>query len=425
MEVFLPLLLSLPSAAMVTIMMALSIGIFLVAIMYMLAYAMQNPQMIAVAKEELAAFVFSLIIIAFWLFSDGFFNSLVNGLLISTLPPQYQELASTSTLGGLTNSHLNLALATLTIFEQKLRSQYVDLYLFEALIGFLSTISFPLGSPVPAVNVISFSLSPFTGLALLSNAHTVVVEAIGYLVTVLWAKQFILIFSRDVIPILLLPLGLVLRAIPFFRRTGSSVIAVSFAMYFVMPFAMILSNYLIFDLFKPADFAYNPSSASYLGTDRTKGEVSGQVDEMRGGEGVNHLLDQFTAPDIVNEASNDASDECVGNFIVRMLCSAKHFVQGAISVVGGFFSTIWNIWRFMVGMTGDFFFTAFNNPLMPASASAGLYYFLIQEVATISPFIILVTLVTVLEIILTVTTYRSISLAIGGEAELVGLTKVV
>jgi hypothetical protein len=425
MEVLLPLLLTLPPSAGAMIAVSLGLGVMIVGAMFMVAYALQNPQMVALAREELAALIFSVFIITFWLSSDAIFNGIAGGLIISSLPPELQSFVSSNTLGGLTTSHINLALATLTIVENKLKAQYIDLYLFEALIGFLSTISFPLGSPVPAVNIISFSLAPFTGLNLLSNAHTVIVEAIGYLITLLWAKEFIMIFARDVVPILLFPLGLVLRAIPFFRRTGSSIIAVAFAMYFVLPFAVILSNYLIFDIFKPADFAYTPSSASYFGTERDQTYFQGKVTEGRTGESTNHLLDQFTAPDVVTEESNNAADQCAGNAIVRLLCSVKNIVSGAISAVGSFFSTVWNMWRFMVGMTGDFFFTAFNNPLMPSSASAGLFYFLIREVTTISPFVILVTLTTVIEIIITVTTYRSISLLIGGEAELIGLTKVV
>ena len=79
----------------------------------------------------------------------------------------------------------------------------------------------------------------------------------------------------------------------------------------------------------------------------------------------------------------------------------------------------------MMGLTGDFFFTGFNNPLLPASASAGLYHFLIMEITTVSPYLILIMLTTVIEIVITVTMYRNVSLLIGGEAELIGLTKVV
>lgn len=425
MEFLLPLLITLPAPAAAMIGVAMGLGILIVSLMFMVAYALSNPQLIALAREELAALIFTAFILLFWLTSDAILNGISNGLVASSLPSELGGFASSSSLQGLTISHLDLALASLNIMEQKLKSQYLDLFLFEALIGFLSTISFPLGSPVPAVNIISFSLAPFTGLVLLSNAHTVVVEAIGLLVTVVWAKEFILIFARDTIPILLLPFGLVMRAVPFYRRTGSSVIAVAFAMYFVMPFAVILSNYLIFDIYKPADFSYTPATASYMGSDRDYEYFRQSGEDGREGHHTHELLNQFTSRSLVEESSNDASDECAGNSLVRMMCSVGNIITSAFEAIGGFLRTVWNIWRFMVGMTGDFFFSGFNNPMMPSSASAGLYYFIIQEVTIISPFIILVMLSTVLEIIITVTTYRSVSLLIGGEAELIGITKVV
>jgi hypothetical protein len=434
MEVILSLLLTLPPAAGPMVAVSLGLGIILVALNFMLAYAMQSPQMVAVAREELAALIFSVIILVFWLGMDSILNAMTSSLLIASLPTSLQgTLSSSSCVGGagpgcvqgLTTSHITLALATLDILEQKLRSQYVDLYMFEALIGFLSTISFPIGSPIPAVNVISFSLAPFTGLTMLSNAHTVIVEAIGYLVTVVWAKHFILLFSRDAVPLMLFPLGLILRAVPFFRRTGSSIIALAFALYFVLPFALIFSNYLIFDIFKPADFSYNPASSSFFGSDRDQGYFQGQVNNGTSGNQTQHMFEQFNAPSVVSQTYDQSTDACAGNPLIRILCSVRNIVSTAIGVVGGFIGSVWAMWRFMIGMTGDFFFTAFNNPLMPASTASGLFHFLIMEVSIISPFIILVMLTTVIEIIIVVTSFRGVSLAIGGEAEIIGLTKVI
>jgi len=423
MEVLLPLLLTLPASAGVMIGISLAFGVMVTGCMFMVAYGLQNPQLIAVAKEELAAFFFTIFIILFWISLDSSLNSITLGLLASSLPQDLQPAVEMQDLRqDLAINHVNLAIASLDVVIQKFKDQYIDLYLFEALIGFLSTITFPLGSPVPAVNVISFSLAPFTGLVLLSNAHTAIVESIGYLLTIVWAKEFILIFARDAVPILLLPLGLVLRAFPFFRKTGSSVIAISFALFFIYPFSILLSNYLIFDVYQPADFAYTPVHASFFGTE--KGHDKWKEDIDGAGEEGEHILEQFTSPDVAEQAHTGTS-ECAGNIIVRMLCSVKNILKGVGSAIAGFVGTIVTIWRFMVGMTGDFFFSGFNNPLMPASASAGLYYFIIKEVTTISPFVILVMFTTVIEIIITVTMYRNISLLIGGEAEIVGLSKIV
>ncbi|NYZ74007.1 hypothetical protein H0O00_02605 [Candidatus Micrarchaeota archaeon] len=425
MEVLLPLLITLPAPAWGMIMVSLSFSIAVVALNFMIAYGLQSPQMTAIAREELAALIFTAFILLFWGGSDEIFNAMSNGLLLSSLPPEFQQGISMGPPDVLTSNHINIALATTEILVNKLKDCYIDLYLYEALIGFLSTISFPLGSPLPAVNIISFSVAPFTGLAMLSNAHTMVVEAIGYLITVLWAKQFILIFARDAVPVLVLPLGLIFRAFPFYRRTGSSLIAISFAMYFVMPFAFILSNFLIFDIYQPPDFTYMPSTASFFGTDRNQKGPGGVEEQlMAGRKESDDILKAFSAPSAVEQATTGNS-ECAGNALWQLLCSFGNYLSSALSTVGGFIGTVWNTWRFMVGMTGDFFFSGFNNPLMPASASAGLFYFIIKEVTLVAPLMIIVMLVTVFEIIITITAFRSVSLAIGGEAELVGITKVV
>lgn len=424
MHMLLPLLLiTLPPSAGALIGVSLMFGVFMTAAFFMIAYGLQNPQMIAVAKEELAALLFSVFIILFWLGADATLNTISSGLLLSGLPPDYvaHVAATPTTPTSIANSHVVLAIASLEVLYGKLKSLYIDLYLYEALIGFLSTISFPIGSPLPAVNLISLSLSPFTGLVLLSNAHTTVVESIGYMITLVWAKEFIVLFARDSIPLLILPLGLVLRAFPFFRTTGSSIIALSFAMYFVLPFAVLLSNYLIFDVYKPANFAYTPASSSYFGTDRSATEIESGI--LSGRDQGQEILGVFSAPDVAQTSATEGA--CEGSSLAHAFCSFKNIFVGAWEAVKSLAVTIFRIWKFMVGMTGDFFFTLFNNPAMPGSASAGLYYFIIQEVATVSPLIILVMMTTVIEIIITVTMYRSISMVIGGEAELIGITKIV
>lgn len=404
---------------------ALGLAVLIVAIFFLVAYFFQSPELIAMAREELAALIFTVFILMFWLGSDAILNGMSTGVVLSSLPPSLQGIFQPSSsnsgeIQGLAESHIQLALAGVSIIEDKLIDQYKELYLFEALIGFLSTISFPIASPFPAIAIISFSLAPFTGLTLLSNAHTVIVEAIGYLITVMWAKEFILLFARDAVPLLLFPLGLVLRAIPFYRKTGSSIIALSFALYFVFPFATILSNYLIFDIYQPADFAYMPSMASFFSTSSqqdTQNKISGA--ESQG----NQISSAFESTDLVDKGVN--SNQCGGSVPSHLLCSAENIIGGVAGAVKSFAGTVLQIWRFMMGMSGDFAYTLLANPVMPSSASAGLYFFLIQEVVTVSQFIILVMVTIVLEIIFTITMYRNVSVIIGGEAELVGVTKII
>ncbi|MBI5227098.1 hypothetical protein HY988_00785 [Candidatus Micrarchaeota archaeon] len=423
----LPLLLAitLPPAAWSMIFVSLGFATGLTGSIFLVAYFLQSPSITAIAKEELAALIFSAVIIFFWLSLDTTLNALVQGALQS----------STSGLGGVinnanpnqvyTSAHINLALGVLTILKEKLFSQYIDLYLFEALIGFLSTVSFPVSSPIPSVAIISFSFAPFTGLTLLSDAHTIIVETISYLVTVLMAKEFILIFTKDAIPLIILPFGLILRAFPFYRTTGSSILAICFAMYFVLPFATIFSHYLIFSMYKPADFVYTPQTPSYLATHHDEGYWTKLITEWREGSRTDAITKEFQEADKLADATKTPTLGCDG--VTGLLCSLKNMARAAWNTGGSLAATVRNIWLFMVGTTGDFYPSLFGSKstFLPTSSSAGLYYFILNEVGTISPFIVLVILTTVLEIIITVTMYRSISMLIGGEAELVGLTKVV
>jgi hypothetical protein len=419
-------LLTLPPGAGAMIGVALGFGVAFVSLMFLVAYFLQSPQLTAVAREELAALIFTVFILFFWLGMDVVLNDITIGLALSVLPSGIQGVAQSTSRMGLSSGHIQLAIASLSVLEEKLLDQYKDLYLFEMLIGFLSTISFPIASPFVGVSILSFSFMPFTGLVLLSNAHTTVVEAIGYLVTALWAKEFILLFARDVVPLLILPLGLVLRAIPFFRKTGSSIIAVAFTLYYVFPLAVLFSNYLIFDVYKAADFTYTPTAAGSFKTPMDQSAWQRLLDAVSkpGGQGEN-ILSQFNSPDIVNSGLKDPASECFGNAVVQSYCSFKNMAKGAGKAIAGFAKTMWGVWKFMVGMSGDFAMTMINNPLTPASSSSGLFYFIIKEVLGASPYVILTTITTVIEIIFTITMYRNVSVLLGGEAELIGVTKVI
>lgn len=413
-----PLLLYLPDAARSAIGIALGLSVMVTALFYLLAHALQHAPLFAVAKEELSALIFSAIIISFWISAGAVIDPLVRGLILpAELAAGIPGQPPVSDLGA---SHITLAIASTDIFFQKIVELYTSMYLFEALIGFLSTISFPLGSPVAGTAIISFSLMPFDGLVLLSNAHTIIVESIGQFIGVLAAKKFILLFCRDVIPVIFLPLGLVFRAIPFLRTTGSSIIAICFAGFFILPLAVMFSNYLIFDIYQPADFIYAPEQAGPYKQGIEADKVKTQIDESRK-EG-SELLQLFSRPGLAEQTMT--RQECSGNPIAVMFCSAGNILKGVYETGKALVTTVYRIWTFMMGLTGDFF-SFLTNPLLPSSATAGLYYFIIDTVVVHGQFVVLIVVTSLFEIIFTITMYRNIAMLIGGELEIAGLGKLV
>ncbi len=418
MDLTMPLLIFLPDTALVMIGVSLMLSVVVTALFYMLAYTLQHPPLFTLAKEELSALLFSVIIIVAWMSSASLMDPIAKGLIAPVavqVPSQSSDLFS---------SHVTLAIASTEIMFNKLREMYISMYLYEALIGFLSTLSFPIISAVAGPAIISFTLMPFDGLNLLSNAHTIVVEAIGTMMTLIWAKEFILIFCRDALPVLFLPLGLVMRSIPFLRKTGSSIISICFAGYFVLPFAILFSNFLIFDVYQPPDFVYAPEHFSIYKTDLTETSAQNEITGARD-NASSSLTKLFSAPTAAQQATTTAS--CSGNSVVQMFCSAGNIVRNIGTGIVDFASSVFNIWKFMMGLTGDFASTFLSgaNQLLPASATAGMFFFIIDSVVSESQFLVLVMISTVIEIIFTITMYRNIALIIGGELDIAGLSKII
>jgi len=419
MGFILPLLTtSLPAASTGVIAGALFFAVVVTSLSFMIAYFFQSPRLTAMAHEELAALIFSAFIILFWIAGSGFLNGITTGVVgISGV----SEYASSNDVGGLSISHIDLAIASNDIFLTKLKGLYINLYLYEVLIGFLSTISFPVLSWIAGPAMISFSLMPFISLGMLSGAHTSVVEAIGLLAAMLWAKEFILIFCRDVIPLILLPVGLVLRAFPLSRTTGSSIISVCFMGYFVFPMAVLFSYFVVFDLYEPSEPPPIPSAFSLFKTgDGEKFTQEDAEDLIEGPRSQSEHMhdDLFSAQHAAEEATSVGA--CEG---FQFFCSISKLWQGAVSVVKGFVNTVKGIWLFMMGFMGDL--TSFSDILFPSSVAAGLYDFIIREVTHVAQFIVIVVLTSIVEIIIAITMYRNISWIIGGEMELAGITKVM
>jgi hypothetical protein len=384
--------------------------------------------MFMLAKEELAALILSIVIVGAWGMIENFLSLSTFGILCTAEQRLCQGFSPPESF--LYSGQIEIAHNSLEILRVKLLTTYASLFMFEFLIGFLSTLSFPIGSPLPAVNIISLSIMPFDGLSLLSNAHTIVVEAVGYLVAAIIAKQWFLTFIKETTQMIFLPLGLVLRAFPFTRSTGSSIIAVAIALYFIYPLSVIFSNYLIFDVYfkeGAVDFVYTQKKVGFWKTDEapTLEELEKYEKERKEGEKrMKEVMGLFKKHD--EDIRGSVVEKSCGTGIFRLVCSIWNFIKNTFEVAKNTLETVGKIAMFMWSFGGDLFdMVITENKLLPTSAAAGLYDFIIDEVVNISQFVVFVVVMSVVEIIITVTMYRNIALMIGGEVEIIGLSKLV
>ena len=76
----------------------------------------------------------------------------------------------------------------------------------------------------------------------LNQAHTTIVDLLGTVFAAFTAQNMLLSFIEEAAIAVFLPFGLMLRAFPFTRKTGSTIIAVVVAAYFVYPISILINQ---------------------------------------------------------------------------------------------------------------------------------------------------------------------------------------
>ncbi len=400
----LPLLTTLSSVPTPTLAIAaLALTFVGIIVVYMLSRIVNSPPLEAFMREEFAHFILTVAIFALWLV----FYSIFLGI------------ASATVCGGASCDIMAVALYSLSIIKAKLFGIYINILGYEAIIGFLSTVGVSL--PIPMANMIAsntwIGFSPLGGLGILSNVLITLVESVGFLIGLVIGRIFLLNFFSAIVPYVMLPMGLAMRALPFTRRTGSSLIALSFAAYFIFPLSVILSHGLIFGS------AYTPDldTSTYISDVPTFAKI---CDDPNG--------------DYATSTSIEAGEKLAGESQVSYESwwwQSKAFVGESADFAGeqlweeggfiDYFKTHYNTGGAWLAMAGKYATMGPSAAINPVTFAHAAYYFSMAQIPNIMRFAVFVMTTFVLEIIITVTGYRAIAHAIGGELEILGLTKVV
>ncbi len=370
---------------------ALSLSLLAIILYYLFSRLISSSQLEAFAREEFSQFIFTVLMLASFVFFSIFLST----------------LTSTIVCGGSSCSHIDLALYSLGVMEKALASTYVRLYGYEFTIGLLSTVGFNIPLPVMPITMVWVSVSPFSGLEPVSNALVTIIESIGYLFGLAYGREMLVYFFRDITPTVLLPLGFAMRALPFSRKTGSSIIAIAFAGYFAYPLSILLSHYMIIESGAVnAMEAVNPPPAPALceppylnGTPEYENYVNNSNQA---------IADTWEAQ--LNDITGKGGGSTVSGMMAGGLSTAY---SGFTDFFGAFFGAV----------TDRYNFNLLSPNMSPFIHFA--YFFVISKIVTLVQFVIMVLVTFVFEIIITVTAFRSLSHVLGGEIEILGLTKVV
>jgi len=212
---------------------AVLISIFLVTLAYMLSIILDLPEMKKWAKGEFLQAMASAMLVAGLIFFTGFVSSEVaaitqelanNNPVLSAVPAGAIEPGNPFSLS---HFYLNSTIKCL-------RSYYVKTFRVSMVIEALESIS------ITAYGVHAISGWPFS---FFSNMTHQITKTSTWLLIANYFQRHLLYFISDTMFTIFLPLGVVLRVLPYTRGAGAFLMGLAIGLYLVYPFsyALILS----------------------------------------------------------------------------------------------------------------------------------------------------------------------------------------
>lgn len=294
------------------------------------------------------------------------------------------------------------------VFLPRLVEIYLSLMQLEFLLGILSTLAVSINLPQPVTILPGVSTSFHAGLAVVSDAHTVIVDAVGFSIVSVVAQKVILQFVYDTVLKFFLPFGILLRAFPITRKTGSTVIALCVVLYFVYPASILINKYMFdsyvtlptlqeggLELNRRVDFA-NYSSAIERVT----------MDEEHSG-GLLQSMEEYKNRIYFTPSQDSEQYTENSQHTLRFFASMGAVVNALVNVdkMGGIIA---------------FFFSPY-----PPLLGAYFYDALTHELSVATQFLTWNVIFIVTSVFITLTLFKDISMLIGGETRIFGITKVV
>ena len=207
---------------------ALIVAAFL-GIMYMLGSAMSNPQLEAWTKTEIREYVAALVLCAI---AVGVFMAGGGGNLAGVLGGN-GTATGFSYIGASVGVLDNWSAGYDSTFEQAIRAA--------AKIRTGATYSPFMSVPIWILSL-RYSTDPLGGMGIMLLPLNMAASGLSNVIYITEGVRLLIVFSLIVVPTVLLPLSLCLRLIPFSRKLGNTMIAVSVAAFILLPASVLIAQ---------------------------------------------------------------------------------------------------------------------------------------------------------------------------------------
>ncbi len=288
------------------------------------------------------------------------------------------------------------------IMLTEMMNQYFSLLSLEMILGPISTFGVSAFLPEATLSHFDVSMAPNAGLGPISEALIVVTDLIGVGIGAIIMQKLLLVFIHQNVLVVFLPLGLACRGVPFLRKTGSTIIAMCLVLYFIYPLSIWINQQIYFSIENKLINWANYASLAEI-CQIAAGQSSSNL-QTRIGDGY----EDYT------RAGESAGRELAGGG------------GGGRILPWGWLQSLWNSFRSAFGTVAEYMilypFAWLTGPVLPVN----FFFEALVDMITVSMQIFVLNLLfLVSSILMCVTVFKDLSLAIGGEPRIFGMSKLV
>ena len=319
------------------------------------------------------------------------------------------------------------------ILMPRLMKGYTSLMLTQMFTGLLAGLYTSINIPAFKVIGVEVSFLPWVMLNPLNQAHTMIVDMIGTAMAGVTAQNMLLKFIEAAALPVFLPFGLMLRAFPFSRKTGSTIIAVVVAAYFVYPISILINEQIWMMIVEPP-CQPQPTGVSCLPQgDLCTSPLECASYSCRGGQCASPLTD-FTEyssiyslcngnpePAKIEETFNTLEKEQEQTLLDMYFSGSP--VHKATQAEGRLKDGLGTMAARHVGSALKFA-TSLLYPL-PGPAAQTVFSQIEVLIMDAAQYVLLVMVFVVVSIVVSLTMLKDIALLLGGEPRIFGLSKLV
>lgn len=389
----------------------IGIGVALAAIYYFFAKIINDGQMLARAKQSLNNVMETIVVLGTFLALASLTSTAISIMF------GFPTIVS--------DAHIIMAQLSLEKYVGVAENIYITAYIYEAFMSIL----FAFNTPLYTISSTSLIVQPLAGLHMILSYQSTLMNlaVMNFLGVIL---RYYLIRTIPFLIAFLLPLGALFRAMNFTKSLGSSILALTLTLYFVFPLSVVFTDNLFFRIYYTGDSIAIPNLEvpTALGGNKISQDAAEQYYNLINDPQVRNSLIQSGVVKTPEEAS------LTSTLWTNIKDRIAKIAEGSLSyLIGG--TVISTTKSFVPPTSGKLvvatkvasslstlaLFIAFN----PLDVARGLFSLLTVEFFVIGKFLVLLLLSLFFEVMISITAYKELAQALGGEALLFGLNKVM